>query len=59
MTAWRVCVLRRQAGMLKARQPDVVQQALREANLTMNEIDGVAYTRGPGTFLLQLKCTEC
>ncbi|KAI0644366.1 peptidase M22 glycoprotease [Trametes meyenii] len=28
--------------------PGAVQRALREANLTVNEIDGIAFTRGPG-----------
>ncbi|KAM5530090.1 hypothetical protein V8D89_016242 [Ganoderma adspersum] len=30
------------------RMPGVVQRALSEAGLTMNEIDGIAFTRGPG-----------
>ncbi|KAI0818456.1 glycoprotease [Trametes gibbosa] len=36
---------------LKAHQrnmPGAVQRALREANLTINDVDGIAFTRGPG-----------
>ncbi|KAI0769577.1 glycoprotease [Trametes elegans] len=28
--------------------PGALQRALREANLTVNEVDGIAFTRGPG-----------
>ncbi|RPD54185.1 glycoprotease [Lentinus tigrinus ALCF2SS1-7] len=28
--------------------PGAVQRALKEANLTINEVDGIAFTRGPG-----------
>lgn len=29
-------------------QPVAVRKALRDAGLTMSEIDGIAFTRGPG-----------
>jgi N6-L-threonylcarbamoyladenine synthase len=37
-------------------QPGVVRQALDEAGITMNDIDGIAYTRGPGMALYKGLC---
>ena len=38
--------------LIRTAQPGVVQRALSEAGLTMNEIDGIAFTRGPGNYVL-------
>jgi hypothetical protein len=35
-------------------QPGAVRSALEEANMSMIDMDGIAYTRGPGEFVLQV-----
>lgn len=33
-------------------QPGAVRRALDHANITMQDIDGVAFTRGPGSYTI-------
>ena len=35
-------------------QPGAVRSALEEAKMNIIDIDGIAYTRGPGEFVLQV-----
>jgi hypothetical protein len=37
------------------KQPGAVQRALRDANITAAQVDGIAFTRGPGKNLIILE----